>query len=116
MPAPHRPTREAWMASRTASWRTKSSVTAREVWRLGGERRVGLAERDGEDDVPARYGDERVLRARAVAPDELDDAAGERDEVALGRVEEVRQAAAVAVVGEGQDARDPMALGLDVHV
>src|SRR4051812_9448009 len=57
-----------------------------------------------------------MLGARAVAPDELDDAAGERDEVALGRVEEVREAAAIAVVGEGQDAGDAVAIGLDVDV
>src|SRR3954465_8375866 len=114
MPAAGRPTSDAWIASRTAPRRKKSSVPARQEWALGGECRVGLAERDGEDDVPARDGDEPVLGARAVAPDELDAATGERDDVALGRVEEVREAAAIAAVGEGQDAGDAVAIGLDV--
>ena len=38
---------------------------------------------------------------------------GERDEVALGGVQEVRHAAAVAVARERQQALDAVALGLD---
>ncbi len=70
--------------------------------------------RDGEDDVVARDGDEAVARAGAVVADELDDAVGERDELALGGVEEVRDAAAVALLGERQEPRDAVARGLDV--
>jgi predicted enzyme related to lactoylglutathione lyase len=80
----------------------------------GGSASVEPGLGDREDDVPARDRDEVVRRARPVAADDLDDDVGERDEVALGGVEEIRQAAAVAVGREGEAARDAVAGGLDV--
>src|SRR4051795_5641865 len=80
----------------------------------GGSASVEARLGDREDDVPARDGDEVVLGAGPVAADDLDDRVGQRDEVALGGVEEVGQAAAVAVGREGEAARDAMAGGLDV--
>ena len=44
---------------------------------------------------------------------ELDGDVGERDEVALGGVQHVRDAAAIAVGGDGERARDAVALGFD---
>src|SRR6476660_9950473 len=73
-----------------------------------------LAVRDREHDVLARDRDELVRRARPLAADELDRAVRQRDEVAVGAVEEVRETAAIAVGGQRQEPGDAVALGLDV--
>src|ERR687885_573015 len=78
----------------------------------GGSAAVEAGLGDREDDVAPGDRDEVVAGARAVAPDDLDDRVGQRDEVALGGVEEVGQAAAVAVGRERELARDSVAGGL----
>src|SRR2546421_11112438 len=68
--------------------------------------------RDGEDDVPA--GDRQVrVRLGGAAVERLDGHLCERDEVALGCVEYVRYAAAVAVPREREHALDAVPVGLD---
>src|SRR5581483_9151371 len=49
----------------------------------------------------------------AVVVEQLDRHVGQRDEVAVGRVEQVRDAAAVAVGGQRQRPGDPVPGGLD---
>jgi dienelactone hydrolase len=73
----------------------------------------GFAHGDGEDDVPPRDGHEVVLGARPVVVEDLDGDVGQRDEVPLGRVEQVGYAAAVAVAGEGHGPRDAVTVRLD---
>src|SRR4051794_16010359 len=80
----------------------------------GGSARVEPRLGDREDDVAPGDRDELVRRAGTLAADDLDDRVGQRDEVALRGVEEVRQAAAVAVGRESETARDAVAGGLDV--
>src|ERR671939_2197010 len=80
----------------------------------GGSAPVEAGLGDREDDVAPGDRDEVVAGARAVAPDDLDDGVGQRDEVALGGVEEVGQPAAVAVGRERELAGDAVAGGLDV--
>ncbi len=68
--------------------------------------------RDREHDVPPRQGQVLVQLDRPTG-ERLDRDFGEREEVALGGVQDVGDAAAVAVAGERDRALDPVALGLD---
>ena len=70
---------------------------------------------DRDHHVVARHGQEVVVGAGAVVADQLDGDVGQRDEVALGRVEHVAHAAAVAVAGQRQRPGDPVPRGLEVH-
>src|SRR5438309_2074259 len=73
---------------------------------------LGVRRRHCENDVPA--GDRQVwMRLARATPKRRHGHLGERDEVALGRVEHVGDAAAVAVARERQPAFDAMTLGLD---
>src|SRR3954462_15067759 len=80
----------------------------------GGSARVEPRLGDREDDVAPGDRDEVVRRAGTLAADDLDDRVGQRDEVALRGVEEVRQPAAVALGREREAARDAVPGGLDV--
>ena len=83
----------------------------------GEQRRVrrllDLAERDREDDVLTMDRDEVVMLDFGVAVKHLHGGIGQRDELALGGVQQIGQPAAVAIAGQRRDTDDAVARRID---
>lgn len=79
-----------------------------------GVRRLrNLAQRDREDDVLTMHRDEVMLHDLGVAAKQLHGGICQRDELALGGVQQIGEPAAVAIAGQRRDTDDAVARRVD---
>ena len=79
----------------------------------GVRRLLDFAQRNREDDVLTMNRDEVMLHDLGVAAKQLHGGIGQRDELALGGVQQVGEPAAVAIAGQRRDTDDAVARRID---